>query len=97
MFGHLNDHFIGNRGNISSCQSTIRYMDRITDAGSNDLCIDILCHIKNICDLTYQINTVSGNIINSSKERRYVSCTCPGCQKRLVCRKDQRHIGLDTL
>ena len=97
MFGHLNDNFIRNGGDISSCQSAVGHMDRVADAGCDDLCVDIFCHVENVCDLTNQVNAVAGNIINSSEERRNVGCASPSCEKSLICRENQGHVGLDAL
>ena len=97
MFGHLNDNFIRNGGDISSCQGAVGYMDRVADAGCDDLCVDIFCHVENVCDLTNQVDAVAGNIIDSSEERRNVGCASPGCEKSLVCRENQGHVGLDAL
>ena len=61
MFCHLNDNFIRNGGNISSCQRAVGHMDRVADAGCDDLGVDIFCHIKNVCDLTNQVDAVAGD------------------------------------
>ena len=64
---------------ISTCQCTFCYMDRMTNACTDDLCIDS-SNFKHFNDLTDQRKSVCGDIIQSSKERRYICSTC-SCSK----------------
>ena len=56
MLCHLLDYRIWYCCNISSCQSAVCYMDRITDACRNDLCINTVV-VKDSGDRLDQIDT----------------------------------------
>ena len=91
MFYHLFDYCIWNRCDISTCQRTICYVDRISYACCDDLCIQT-GNIEDLSNLADQIHTSCGNIIQSSQERRNVGCTGSCSQQCLVCSKDQCYV-----
>ena len=91
MFCHLFDHCIWNRCDISTCQRTICYVDRISYTCCDDLCIQT-GNIEDLSNLADQIHTSCGNIIQSSQERRNVGCTGSCSQQCLVCSKDQCYV-----
>ena len=92
---HLLKHLIWYSGNICTCQSTLCNVYRMTNAGSNDLSLDI-CNCKDLCDLADQVKTICRNIVQSAKERRYIGCTCSCSKKCLICSEDQSNICLDS-
>ena len=95
MFCHLFNDCVWNGCDISTCQCTVGYMDRISYACCDDLCVQT-CYLENLSDLTDQIHTSCGNIIQSSQERRNIGCTCSCGQQCLVCSKDQCYVCLDA-
>ena len=65
MLRHLLNYTVRNCCNIGTCQSTICYVDWISYAGCNNLCLNIM-YSKDFCDVTNQVDTRLGNIIQTS-------------------------------
>ena len=95
MLGHLLDYLVGNRCDVRSCQCAVSYMNRVTNAGCDDLGLDAL-YREHLGDRLNQIDTGSGDIIQTAQERRYISSSGTGCQQRLVRTEDQCYIRLDA-
>src|SRR5699024_5430439 len=95
MMKHLLQNLIGNCRDICSGQSALCYMDRMTNACSDDLCLDS-CYREHIGDLTDQRKSVCGDVIQSAKERGYICSACSCSQKSLVCGEDQGYVCLDA-
>ena len=96
MFGHRFQNLVRYGGDVRACQSAVSHMDRVADAGGDDLRLNA-GNGKNICDLADQIHTADVDVIQSSQERGNIR-SAGSCGKQcLVGSEDQCNIRLDAL
>ena len=67
MLCHLLDHLVGYGGNIRPGFCTVNDMDGIADAGGDDPGVDIM-ETENLCNITDQVDTGSGHIIQPPRK-----------------------------
>ena len=96
MFGHLHQNLKWNGCDVSACLCTVYDMDRVTDAGCDDLGLDVM-HLIDLHDVVDQVDTWHGDIIQTTKEWGYISRAGPCCKQCLSGRKYQRYVGFDAL
>ena len=95
MSDHLHQNLIRHSGDIGARLRAIRDMQRMSCRGTDDFRRDFRIIVENLYNITDQLWSVRGDIIQSSEKRGHIGRARPGCQKSLVCRKNQRYVRFD--
>src|SRR5690554_6636717 len=96
MLGHLHHDFIRYGGDICTGLGSLDDMERMADAGCDDLCGDVVDG-KDLSYIPDQLHAVMADIIQPPQEGAYICSSGPGTHQCLCWGEDQSQVGLDPL
>ncbi len=97
MLYHLHEHAVRHRGDVRPGQGGGGAVQRMADAGGDDLGIQVGIVIQNGQDIIHDLHTVLTYIVQAAHENADVSGPGQRPEQRLVGRKTKGHIYLDVL